>query len=108
MSIRQVVMRQTSLRFVIYYAAYGIEKLFILVFSKLPSLVCTLYNLQCSKRLKISSIEKVKYIGSIYLSAIPTLTDLNPGFGEPRDMLVILLVNAIFITLQKKSFSQKN
>ena len=32
----------------------------------------------------------------------------SPGFGGPWDMLGICFVNVIFITLQKKSFGQKN
>mgnify|MGYP001229301662 CR=1 FL=1 len=34
------------------------------------------------------------------------LTDLNPEFGGPWDMLGIFLVNVIFIMLLKKSFGQ--
>ena len=37
-----------------------------------------------------------------------SLTDLNPGFGGPWDMLAIFFVNVIFIMLQIKSFGQKN
>ena len=40
-------------------------------------------------------------------SQFSTLTDLNPGFGRPWDMLGFFFVNDIFITLQKKSFGQK-
>ena len=37
-------------------------------------------------------------------SQFSTLTDLNPGFGGPLDMLGIFFVNVIYTTLQKKSF----
>ena len=58
------------------YSNFCVHQVFcFLVFSKYPSLVCRLSNLQCSKRTKISSIEKVKYIGSIYLAAIPTFIE---------------------------------
>ena len=40
-------------------------------------------------------------------SHFSTLTDLNPGVGKPLDMLAIFFFNAIFIMLQKESFSQK-
>ena len=40
-------------------------------------------------------------------SQFSTLTNLNPGFGRPWDMLGIFFVKVIFITLQKKSFRQK-
>ena len=39
--------------------------------------------------------------------SICTLTDLNPGFGGPWDMLGIFFVNVIFIMLQKNSFGKK-
>jgi hypothetical protein len=39
-------------------------------------------------------------------SQFSTLTDLNPEFGRPWDILVILFVNVIFIMFQKKSFDQ--
>ena len=35
------------------------------------------------------------------------VTDLNPGFGRPWDMLVIFFVNFIFIMLQKKSWPKE-
>ena len=38
-------------------------------------------------------------------SQFSTLTDLNPVFGRPWDMLGIFFVNFIFIALQKKSSS---
>ena len=48
----------------------------------------------CESFLRKSQFSKMRY--------------LNPGFGGPWDMLGIFFVNVIFITLQKKSFGQKN
>ena len=41
-------------------------------------------------------------------SQFSILTDLNPGFGRPWDMLAIFFVNAIFIMFQKKSFGKNS
>jgi hypothetical protein len=41
-------------------------------------------------------------------SSVFTLTDLNPGFDGPWDILWIFLGYGTFILLQKKSFGQKN
>ena len=66
------------------------------------------YRGRCCPGPLFCSMNKAKaQDNSVLYWKVFTLTDLNPRFGVPWDMLGVFLWSSAFIMLQKKSFDQK-